>query len=56
MTTQNTARKKPVVEELHTPELSSQDTQDEAVIRALDMYLRQQAFTNHVPLPRWITW
>lgn len=56
MSLQTNARKKPIVEDLHPKVEEAEGNADEAVIRALDMYLRQQAFTNPVPLPRWITW
>jgi hypothetical protein len=56
MSIQTNARKKPTVEDLRPKEEETQANADEAVIRALDMYLRQQAFTNPVPLPRWVTW
>ena len=40
-----------VVEQDARPEQS-----DEAVTRALEMYLRQRALVSPTDLPRWITW
>ena len=35
---------------------SPSEHNDEAVTRALEMYLRQRALVSPTDLPRWVTW
>lgn len=39
-----------------TQEAISSEHSDEAVTRALEMYLRQRALVSPTDLPRWVTW
>lgn len=44
------------VETQNIQDTSASDQNDEAVTRALEMYLRQRALVSPTGLPRWVTW